>query len=582
MKGNKKIHGWFGFPPWIILGSVVILVPILFFWAYENLAREKKITTDLLIERGAALIRSFEAATRTGLMGMHGEGFELSSLLHETALQPGIDYIAITDVEGTILDHSNPAKVGETIWKSVDVTRLSSEDQIEWRKVTGSEKKNTYEVFRRFLPENTRPRNQHHQMMSNSLNRLQARMSPSSPPNEYVIFVGLDMGPIERARGDDARHSVIMALILLLVGFAGLSSLFLAQAYRSAKTTLTRVKAFSDNVVENMPIGLLALDPEGKIASVNQTAESVLELESQKILGKDAGGLLPPQLIHLLSRINPEQKVLDVEIDCPVKSGKTVPLEVSVTSFKGEDEISPGHIILFRDLTEIKELKKEIETSQRLAALGKLAAGLAHEIRNPLSSIKGFATFFKEKLKDMPEFQSTAEVMVNEVERLNRVISELLEFARPMEISRKSVPIQTVIQHSLKMIENEAKSKNITITTNFSPEVTEANIDADRIHQVLLNLYLNAIQEMEEGGDLIIDLLRDTLSGNILITVSDTGGGIGKEDLVHVFDPYFTTKPAGTGLGLAIVHKIIESHKGEVKVESELGQGTKVSIILPQ
>ncbi|MBW2623822.1 MAG: PAS domain-containing protein, partial [Deltaproteobacteria bacterium] len=434
----------------------------------------------------------------------------------------------------------------------------------------------------RFLPENTRPRNHHHQMMSSALNRLQTRMSPSSTTKEYMIFVGLDMGPIEKARSDDARHSVIMALILLLVGFAGLTSLFLTQAYRSARTTLTRVKAFSDNVVENMPIGLLALDPEGKIASFNQTAELVLELQSQKVLGKDAGDLLPPQLTHLLSRINPEQKVMDAEIDCPVKSGKTVPLEVSVTPFKGEDENLPGHIILFRDLTEIRELKKEIETSQRLAALGKLAAGLAHEIRNPLSSIKGFATFFKEKLKDMPEFQSTAEIMVNEVERLNRVISELLEFARPMEISRKPVPIQTVIHRSLKMIENEAKSKNITITTNFSPEVTEANIDADRIHQVLLNLCLNAVQEMEEGGGLIIDLLRDTLSGSIVISVSDTGNGIGKEDLAHVFDPYFTTKPAGTGLGLAIVHKIIESHKGEVKVESELGQGTKVSIILPQ
>jgi len=171
--------------------------------------------------------------------------------------------------------------------------------------------------------------------------------------------------------------------------------------------------------------------------------------------------------------------------------------------------------------------------------------------------------------------------MVQEVERLNRVIGQLLEFARPMSVQKKPTSIQTIIQHSLKMIERDAEAKNIKIRTNLSPEVKEMPVDQDRINQVFLNLYLNAIEAMEDGGTLSVDMHPDQDSKQIKITVSDTGVGIEKEDLVHIFDPYFTTKQSGTGLGLAIVHKIVESHRGEVRVESEPGKGTTVTIILP-
>ena len=256
-------------------------------------------------------------------------------------------------------------------------------------------------------------------------------------------------------------------------------------------------------------------------------------------------------------------------------------MDVSVSRLEDDDGTSMGHMILFRDLTEIQELKREVERTQRLASLGRLAAGIAHEIRNPLSSIKGFATYFRERYRDVPEDQKTAEIMVQEVERLNRVIGQLLEFARPMSVRKKPTSIQTVIQHSLKMIERDAQAKNINIRTKLSPEIQEVSIDPDRMNQVFLNLYLNGIEAMEDGGTLSVDLYPDEDGRQIKISVSDTGTGIDKEDLVHIFDPYFTTKQSGTGLGLAIVHKIIESHQGEVKVESEPGKGTIVTIILP-
>ncbi|MFH1122355.1 MAG: ATP-binding protein, partial [Pseudomonadota bacterium] len=252
----------------------------------------------------------------------------------------------------------------------------------------------------------------------------------------------------------------------------------------------------------------------------------------------------------------------------------------SVSSLSGEGGSGWGTIVLFRDLTEVQNLKREIEKSRRLASLGRLAAGVAHEIRNPLSSIKGFATYFKERYRDNPEDQKTAEIMIQEVDRLNRVIGQLLEFARPVAIEKKPTSLHTLIHHSLRMVERQAREKDITIRKDLSPLVDKIPLDADRINQVLLNLYLNAIEAMEKGGTLSVVLGMDSDPKRVKIIVSDTGVGIGKKDLDQIFDPYFTTRQSGTGLGLAIVHNIIESHMGEVRVQSQPGVGTMIIIFL--
>lgn len=581
MSRKFKLKGWFGIPPWFILGSVIILVPILIFWTYENLARERRFTNDLLLEKGVALIQSLEAATRTGMMGMHGDSFQFLRLLYETAQQPDINYLIITDTKGNILAHNDPSKIGKVHAKTIDLGEMPDANVVQWQKVTNSEGIDTYEVFRRFLSTDLENRDHHGRMTANLMNQLLRDKNIEAMNTGYVIFVGLDMKSIEAARREDARHSVIMALILLLVGFSGLFTLFLTQAFRSARTTLTRVQAFSDNVVENMPIGLLAVDAEGIIVSYNHTAEVVLGFSPRQVLGKKSEDILPFQLTDLITEVKTSNEVIEKEIDCPVRDGKLIPMEVSVSLLEGADNTFLGYIILFRDLTEIQDLKKEIELSQRLASVGKLAAGVAHEIRNPLSSIKGFATFFSEKLGDIPEYKSTADIMIHEVERVDRVITDLLEFARPLEVKKKSVPIKTVLQHSLKLIESKAQAKNIRINTKFSTEIKQAQIDQDRIQQVLLNLYLNSIEAMEEGGTLQVDLSVAENQQALVISISDDGLGIKKEDLVHIFDPYFTTKQTGTGLGLAIVHKIIESHNGELKVVSEVGKGTRITITLP-
>jgi len=409
-------------------------------------------------------------------------------------------------------------------------------------------------------------------------------MREENPPPDQpeIIFVGLDMGPIEAVRKQDTTNTILLASILLLIGFAGVVSLFLAQAYRSTRTSLTRIKAFSDNVVERMPVGLVAMDGKGRIISFNQTAEASLRLASDQVIGRTASEVLPRQMLDMVAALKDSTRTaIEKEFDCSFPDGRVVPLDVTLSSLKGEDGTVWGTIILCRDLTEVQSLKREVETSRRLASLGRLAAGIAHEIRNPLSSIKGFATYFKERYRDNPDDQKTSEIMIHEVDRLNRVITQLLEFARPPVIQKKRASLQSLIQHSLKMIERQASAKKIQVLSHLPSDIKEIDLDPDGINQVLLNLYLNAIEAMEQGGTLTVSLYREERSPWVKIIVSDTGTGISKEDLEHVFDPYFTTKQTGTGLGLAIVHKIIEAHKGEVRAESEIGRGTSVSVLLP-
>jgi two-component system sensor histidine kinase HydH len=578
-KGLKKYV--IAVPPWIILGAVAILVPIFLFWTLQNISKEREYVVRLLTEKGSALIRSVEAGTRTGMMGMRGGGFRVQRLISETAQTPDIVYLMVTDASGNIIAHSDEEEIGKMHGIDLDLRRILRSDKVQWREIVRPDGASTFEVFRRFSPTRVPFRGQHGGRMQGP--RPQEMREEIPPPEQpEIIFVGLDMGPIEAVRKQDTTNTILLASILLLIGFAGVVSLFLAQAYRSTRSSLTRIKAFSDNVVEKMPVGLVAMDGNGRIVSFNQAAETTLRLPTDQVIGRNASEILPRQVLDMVAALKEGARTaIGKEFDCSFPDGRIVPLDVTLSSLKGEDGTVWGTIILCRDLTEVQSLKREVETSRRLASLGRLAAGIAHEIRNPLSSIKGFATYFKERYRDNPDDQKTSEIMIHEVDRLNRVITQLLEFARPPVIQKKRASLQSLIQHSLKMIERQASAKQIQVLSHLPSDIKEIDLDPDGINQVLLNLYLNAIEAMQQGGTLTVSLSMDEGSPWVKIKVSDTGTGISKEDLEHVFDPYFTTKQTGTGLGLAIVHKIIEAHRGEVRAESEIGRGTTVSVLLP-
>jgi len=546
---------------------VLILAAIFVFMARESIHKQRELTTRLLVEQGSALIQSFEASARTGAWMKWGP-FQLQKLLIEMARQPGIDYLTVTDTRGVILADSDPAMVGEFYDTGLDLENASRLTQVQWRQVSNREGTDTFEVYRRFAPTE----------IPFGDSRDGAAAGTDSP--DLVIFVGLDMGPVLAARDADLRSTVTMAVVLVLAGFAGILALLLAQGYLSTRSSYSRVKAFSDSLVENMPIGLVALDGGERVMAFNVWAESILGRAAGEVIGRSAAEVLPDTCHEILGELQRGEGVIERETECRVSVTKTVPLEVIATTLKEEGGRPQGSVILFRDLTEIRQLKAEIARSQRLASIGSLAAGVAHEIRNPLSSIKGFATYFKAKLRGDPEDSRTADIMIQEVERLNRVIRQLLDLSRPMEIEKKPTRLEPLIEHTVRLADVHARKKGIIVRTEFSPEAPAVFADPDRIKQVLLNLCLNAIEAMQAGGNLTLTLGRYN-EKMARLDVSDTGAGVPRGDLENIFDPYYTTKSSGTGLGLAIVHRIVEAHGGEIRVRSESGRGTTFTMLLP-
>lgn len=227
-----------------------------------------------------------------------------------------------------------------------------------------------------------------------------------------------------------------------------------------------------------------------------------------------------------------------------------------------------------------KELQDAMKRKEKLMALGHLAAGVAHEIRNPLSSIKGLAKYFAERTPAGGESHELAQVMAKEADRLNRVVSELLELVKPAHLSLQKVDLNAVITHSLHLVSQDAASREIQFRFSANSTLPAIQADPDRLTQVLLNLYLNAIHAIGRQGTITVTA-SESSAGRVKITVADSGKGIAPEQLEAIFTPYFTTKADGTGLGLAVVQNIIEQHGGTIQVTSAEGKGAVFTLWLP-
>ena len=562
----KQRWSWTIISPWLIIGAALVLVPLFVFMTMQSLNRQKTETNRLLLEKGDALIRSFEAGARTGA-GLRWDAFRLQKLLIETAQQPGIDYFIITDATGVILADSDPYRIGDFYGANLDLARLVTVKTAQWRQVANEEGADTFEVYRGFTP------------TPGPFPIWQERHADPRTPPGLVIFVGLDMGPVLAARKADEQHTIWMGVVLIMVGLSGVISLLLAQGYKATRRSLFQVRAFSAHLMENMPMGLIAIDPQGVIMAYNKTAAVILAVPEAEARQRPAAAVLPPACREIIASATTAREPIVREVTCRFRDGRTAPLEIIASRLQEPEGELMGLVILFRDISDLRTLQEEIARTKHLAALGSLAAGVAHEIRNPLSSIKGFATYFRERYSDVPDDRETAEIMIGEVERLNRVIGQLLEFARPTTLQSTPDQIAAVIEACLKIVTGDLATKGITVEKELPP-LPDVSYDRDRMKQVFLNLFLNALAAMEPGGVLTVTA-REEGERWIRIEIADTGAGIAAADLERIFDPYFTTKPAGTGLGLAIVQKIMAAHHGEIKLESAPGKGTRAIIRLP-
>ncbi len=590
-------------PPLLLAGILLVLVPIFTFMTLDRLERQKEFFTQRLLERGASLIQTFEAGTRTGMLTMSWGAQRIQAMLYETALQPEVLYLFITTREGKILAHSDASKVGQVFAAMPDIKKMSEDETRFFHRVQPyTDPDESFEIYKRFIPVRMKRtpggmgsgmrRHDHMRKMflpgsldkaggiktKHDWSRPYARfyISPGedrqSEKLEHYIFAGFSMEKEIFARKRFVRQTIWRGFFFFLFGGVGIVALFAFQAYRGAKDSLSRVKAFSDNVIHHMPAGLVTIQADHRVSSMNQAARNILDGTIKKAF---------PQWLELISQFKDASGMISREVLIETAQGKSVLLDTTASPIKDADGQITGFLFLFKDLTQVKELKKEVETNKRLAAIGKLAAGVAHEIRNPLSSIKGFATYFGKRFTDNDADRQTAQVMVDEVERINRSITQLLEFAKPMAVEKKQVAVKQMIDHSLALVQYDLDQKQIQAAVKMDSEVQEIFTDGGRINQVLLNLYINAIQAMDEGGKLDIRVAGGAEEGWVDISVKDSGSGIDPDALDLIFDPYFTTRPTGTGLGLSIVHRIIENLGGHIQVKSDKGQGACFTISLP-
>jgi two-component system sensor histidine kinase HydH len=333
-----------------------------------------------------------------------------------------------------------------------------------------------------------------------------------------------------------------------------------------------------------MDSGVISVDEYNIIKTFNKKSEQIFQVKREDVIGKKADKVLPlmigNQSIYQLGL--QEKKKIETEIELNKNNVKKV-LEFNTSLLSEENDDYNGMVILVRDVSQIKALSEEINRNKRLASLGKLSSGIAHEIRNPLSSIRGLAQFLHQSFDDSDERKNDLNIILKEVDRLNLLVNNVLDFSKNKRLILSNFSLNKLIEEIIYLIqlENNKKKINFQFVTNNNNYYVDG--DRDKIKQAIMNVVLNSIQAINISGDIVIMISGINFKNkeNIKITITDNGTGIEKEDLSHIFDPFFTNRDNGHGLGLSISYNIIEMHGGIIRVESEKNRGTKVDILLP-
>ncbi len=605
----RRLPAWLRISPWIVIALAVILTGLVIAFSEHSTGKAREFAARLTLEKGASVIRGFEAAVNASL-GMRWTEDELARLIEEMGDQPDIDYLAVTDQNGLVLASSKPDMSDKDLLDAKTFASMRPSDkpgQIRLQEPGNSAFFLVYKEFK--LRDRPRRPRRHHmnpgmppgppkhsmngpgspQMMPSGSDMpfpphgRQCRwLPPENKPGgaKRIIIVGYDTTALEKALAVDKNHLILMSWIIFLLGFAGLLSLFLAHSYTHSRRLLQDMRAFSNEVSDSLPVGVISADAKGHVTYANPEALRIAGISAASAIGRSPALLLPQAWEHIASSLAEGHNVAEYETWLVGGSGKRIPVALAASRIVTEEGGHVADAVIMRDLGEVKKLQSEVRRRDRLVSLGNMAAGIAHELRNPLSSIKGLARFFMEQSRENSSVVKAGEVMTQEIDRLDRVVGGLLDLARPDQLVLGSTSLQELVERARRLAEPDLQGRNIIFETDLAAYPHQVLLDGDRMIQALLNLFLNAVQAMEGGGRLLVRAAED--GDNLLLEISDTGCGIPEEQIGQLFSPYFTTKASGAGLGLALVHKIVEAHDGGIEVKSRVGQGTVFTIRLPQ
>lgn len=493
-------------------------------------------------------------------------------MLQEITSTGEILFVALADGDGHVLISS--AKEGGEVPIRFSDQALKSLDQLgTWHTMAKYGRKNTLVFAIRARP------------------GISAVLEGNLPPEMLEGHGGLEPTTILlvglNAEGHLAQFQQYRRAALFQTGYVFLAAVllwFLAFAYlrrRDQGRRLVHLEQFQSRLLDSMPDGLVTLGPGGEILGANGAAGQLL-CDNTPDCEKGRNGAM-----SLLGRtwdefpFSPPHEQKEWE-QCEYRGRH---LEVLCLPFEDEQEEegqegSPRerYLVLVRDRTRIKSLEQNLHEARRLAAIGSLAAGVAHEVRNPLSSLRGFAQFFADKLRDEEPYASYSKTMVKEADRLNRVVTDLLYLARPRELAPQQVDLHEAAESLRRLLRFDLDHRHLEPGLDLQAPTVYA--DPDGLQQVLLNLLVNALESLEnETGEIM--LASRPAQGGVVIRVSDNGPGMDEETRQQAFEPFFTNKRKGTGLGLAIVQNIVSGHKGGVSIQSEPGRGTSIELFFP-
>ncbi|MFP4055854.1 MAG: two-component system sensor histidine kinase NtrB [Candidatus Brocadiia bacterium] len=353
---------------------------------------------------------------------------------------------------------------------------------------------------------------------------------------------------------------------------------------------LNSLTNYLNEILAGMDNGLVAVDAEGRVTSANRAAERILGLPAGQLLGQ------PYQRVHHSADGSPSpladtlargRATSGFEREVVCASGRRLRLSSTFAPIRDSRGALIGAVEIFADRTEFRELQKRLDRADKLAALGHMASQLAHEIRNPLNGIEGFASLLVRDLEAGSKLRQFARKIQAGARSLNRTVTHMLEFSQPCALEVRPISARAVLEEALSFVEEECRHqglRGVAFRRDFSPRADRLVADPDQLRQAAMNLLLNAVQALGEGGGEVRLATRacGQPPDRVQIRIQDTGPGIPDEVRSKIFDPFFTTKSTGSGLGLAIVRRIARLHGGSLELDSEDGQGTTAVLTLPR
>ena len=414
--------------------------------------------------------------------------------------------------------------------------------------------------------------------------------------HERVVVQGLTSGHdiptnLFPALWQSRRDLITIAVLLFLLSGTGIASIVTYQHYQGTRRTLEAVKGLARNVLHNLPTGIISTNRSGIITAVNPKAESIVGYPAARLLGSNYEDIFPEgDTIRSLLQDSLRHDTHIKEQDFVYQNRSTehaVTIRISTVALTGDDGGTEGMILQIADVTDILSLERRLRNAEKLAALHTLSAGVAHEIRNPLSALDLNMHLLEEELQEQEalrgKISSYVEVVKIEVRRLQDILDNFLKFAKPSSVEMHEVRLKDLVDHIVQLFQHEIDEKGIKIETQAGWGVPKVLGDETQLSQVFVNIMVNAVQSMPRGGVIRIAVNTRWLDGDgwVEVLVQDTGVGIKRDDLRRLFEPFYSTKPNGSGLGLAIAYRIVEDHHGQLNVTSEEGRGTTVTVRLP-